>query len=87
MLFAIYNSELIKWVEQYVLASEGLSFLDDLDWVVIGNHFNLVVTIPERCPVNSIERASREGLQLKSSKTEAAPFIHSCGHKNTSGIT
>jgi len=33
ILFAIYTSGLIKWVEEYVSAAEGLSFVHDLGWV------------------------------------------------------
>jgi hypothetical protein len=58
ILFAIYTSGLIKWVEAYVPA-EGLSFVDDLGWVVAGSDVNQVVTTLKRCAAKSIEWASR----------------------------
>jgi len=68
ILFAIYTSGLIKWVEEYVSA-EGLSFVDDLGWVATGSDVNQVVKILERCAANSIEWASRSGLQFNTAVT------------------
>jgi len=58
ILFAIYTSGPIKWVEEYVSA-KGLSFVDDLGWVATGSDVNQVVTILERCAAKSIEWATR----------------------------
>jgi len=80
ILFAIYTSGLIKWVEDYVSA-EGLSFVDDLGWVATGSDVNQVVTILERCAAKSIEWASRRGLQFDTAKMEAALFSRRRGHK------
>jgi len=63
ILFAIYTSGLIKWVEEYAPA-KGLSFVDDLGWVATGSDVNQVVTILERCVAKSIEWANRRGLQF-----------------------
>jgi hypothetical protein len=60
ILFAIYTSSLIKWVEEYVSA-EGLSFVDDLGWVATGSNLNQVVTKLEECVAKRIEWASRRG--------------------------
>jgi hypothetical protein len=54
ILFAIYTSSLIKWVEEYVSA-EGLSFVDDLGWVATGSNLNQVVTKLEECVAKRIE--------------------------------
>ena len=59
ILFAIYTSGLIKWVEEYVSEAEGLSFVDDLGWVATGNDVNHVISIPERCAAKNIEWSSR----------------------------
>jgi len=59
ILCAIYTSGLIKWVEQYGFAAEGLSFVDDLGLVATANELNRVVTILGRCAVKSIEWARR----------------------------
>jgi hypothetical protein len=74
ILFAIYTSGLIKWVEEYVSAAKGLSFRDDLEWVATGIDVNQVVAILEQCAAKSFEWASRRGLQLDTAKTEAARF-------------
>jgi hypothetical protein len=81
VLFTIYTSGQIKWVEEYVSA-KGLSFVDDLGWVATGSDVNQVVTILERCAAKSIELASRRGLQFDTATTEAALFTHRRGHKN-----
>jgi len=80
ILFAIYTSVLIKWVEQY-LSAKGLSFVDDLGWVGTGRDVNQVVSILERCTGNSIEWASRRGLQFNKAKTDAALITRRRGHK------
>jgi hypothetical protein len=80
ILFPIYTSGQIKWVEDYVLA-EGLSVVDDLGWVAMGSDVNQVVTILEICAAKSIQWASRRGLQFGPAKTEAALFTRRRGHK------
>jgi len=80
ILCAIYTSGLIKWVEEYVSDAEGLSFVDDLGWVVTGSDVNHVVSIRERCTVKSIEWANRRGLQFDTAKTEAALSTSRRGH-------
>jgi len=62
ILFAIFTSGLIKWVEDYVTEAEGLSIVDDLGWVATGIDVNHVVTIHERCAAKSIEWVSRRVL-------------------------
>jgi hypothetical protein len=58
ILFVIYTSEQINWVEQYVSA-EGRSIVDDLGWEVTGSDVNQGVTTRERCAVKSINWESR----------------------------
>ena len=82
ILFAIYTSGLIKWVEEYVSEAEGLSFVDDLGWVVTRRDVNHALSILERCTAKSIEWASRQGLQFDTAKTEPALFTRSQGHRN-----
>jgi len=81
ILFAIYTSELIKWVEEYVSEAEVLSFVDGLSWVATGNDVNHVVSILGRCAANSIEWASTRGLQLNTAKTQTALFTRGRGHR------
>jgi hypothetical protein len=49
IIFAIYTSELIKWAEEYISEAKGLSFVDDLSWMVTGRDVNHLVTIFQRC--------------------------------------
>jgi len=81
ILSAIYTSELIKWVEEYVSEAKGLSFVEDLGCVVSGSDVNQVVSILEICTTKSIEWASRRGLQSDTAKTEAALFTRRRDHR------
>jgi len=81
ILFAMYTSGLIKWVEEYVSEAEGLSFIGDLGWVVTGSDVNHVVSIVERCAAKSIEWASKRGLQFDTARTEVVLFTRRWGHK------
>jgi len=81
ILFAIYTSGLIKWVEEYVSQAEWLSFVDDLWWVATGSNANQVVTILERSSSYSVEWASRCGLQFNTATTEAALFTRTQGNR------
>jgi len=74
ILFAIYTSGLIDWVEEYLSEAEGLSCVDDLGWVVTGSNVNHVNSIVERCAAYSIEWVSRRGLKFDTAKMEAALF-------------
>jgi len=80
ILFEIYTSGLIKWVEEYASA-KGLSFVDNLAWVATGSDVNQVVMILERCAAKSIEWVSRRELLFDTAKTEAALFTPRSGHK------
>jgi hypothetical protein len=81
ILFAIYTSRQIKWVKKYVSEAERLSVADNLGWVVTGTDVNHVISILERCAVQSIEWVSRQGLQFDTAKTQVAQFTHRRGHR------
>jgi len=74
IIFAIYTSGLSKWVEQYVLEGESLSFVHKLGWEPTGSDVNHVITIPARCAAKRIQWASRPGLQFDTANTQAAQF-------------
>jgi hypothetical protein len=38
ILFAFYMAGLIQWVDERVLAVEGVSFVGDVGWVATGNY-------------------------------------------------
>jgi len=81
ILFAIYTSGLIKWVEEYVSEAEGLSFVDDISWVEAGSDVYYVISILERCAAKSIAWAGSRGLLVDTAKTEAALFTRRRGHR------
>jgi hypothetical protein len=81
ILFVIYTSEQINWVEEYVSDAEELSFVEDLSCVATGSDVNHVVWIHERCAGKSIEWASRPGLQFDMAKTEVALVTRGWGHR------
>jgi hypothetical protein len=64
ILFAIYTSGLIKWVEDYESEAEELSIVDNLASVVTETHVNHVVSILEKCAGNSIPCVLTRGLQF-----------------------
>jgi len=70
ILFAIYTSGLMKWVEQRVARAKALSFLDDVRWVATGNDANQVVSQLEACARVSIECAERWELKFHTAKTD-----------------
>jgi hypothetical protein len=78
--FTINTSGLIKWVKEYVPAKE-LSFVDNHGRVGTGSAINQVVMTLERCTAQSIDWASRRGLQNDAAKTEEALFTPWRGHK------
>jgi len=81
IVFAMYTSGLINWVEDDVSEAEGPSFVDDLGWVETGSDVNHVVSIFERCAAKSIEWPSRRGLQFDAAKTEAGLLTRRWGHR------
>jgi len=80
IVFAIYRSGLIKWVEEYVSA-QGLSVVDDLGWVATGSDINQVVTTLQRLAAMGIEWGSRRGILLDTAKTEGAWCMRRRGHQ------
>jgi len=81
ILFAIYISGLIKWVEERVAGIEGLSIVDDVRWVATGSHVNQVFRTLEACARESIDWAERTELEFDTAETEAALFNRRRGHK------
>ena len=55
--------------------------MDDRSWVATGSDVNQVVRILERCASQSIEWASRQGLQSDTAKTQGRRFTCRQGHK------
>jgi hypothetical protein len=55
ILFAIYTSGLIKWVEERVSGIEGLTFVDDVGWMTTGSDVGQVVRKLASCARESID--------------------------------
>jgi len=81
ILFVIYTSGLIKWVEGDVSEAKGLSCVDDLGWEATGSDVNHVISILKRCPAKNIEWATRRGLQFDTAKMETALFTRIRGYR------
>jgi len=72
ILFAIYTTALIKWVEESVQGGKGWSFVGDLQWVSSGIDAHQVVSTLEDCEAESIIWVSRRDIQVDTAKTESA---------------
>jgi len=81
ILFAIYTSGLIRWVEETMWGAEGLCFVDDIGMVATGNDFNQVVKNLVAWARASIDCGKRRELEFDTAKTNAALFTHRRGHK------
>ena len=58
VFFAIYIADIHKAVERQVEDSRGISFVDDVTWLVEGTDLNDVVSKLERCAAASLQWAS-----------------------------
>jgi len=80
ILCAIWTSELIQWVEEYISAAE-LSFVDNLGWVVTRPYLDQVLIKLGKCRAKFIDWENPRGLQSDTAKTEVAVFTSRWGHK------
>jgi hypothetical protein len=81
ILFAIYTSGLVKWVEERLSGIEGLSFVDDVGWMATGSDVSQVVRKLESCARESIDWVEKRELEFDTTKTEAGLFTCRQGHK------
>lgn len=70
-LFAIYIAEIHAAVESQVEDSRGISFVDDVTWVVEGGNVAEVVGKLERCATASLEWAENNSIRFETAKAEA----------------
>ena len=73
-LFAIYIADIHEAVEDQVEDSWGISYVDDVTWVVEGTDVEDVVSKLERCAQASLEWADNNAVRFEESKTEAILF-------------
>jgi len=81
ILFPIYTSGLIKWVEERVSRIDGLSFMDDVGWMATGSDVIQVVRKMEFCARESLDWAERREREFDTANTKAAHFTRRHGHK------
>ena len=65
VLFAIYIAEIHEAVERQVEDSRGISFVDDMTWLVEGAELNDVVKRLERCMAASLQWANNNAVRLR----------------------
>jgi hypothetical protein len=71
ILFAIYLSGVFTAVESSVEGAQGLSFADDVAWMITGKDVGEVTRRPESCATQSITWARENAVAFDSGKTEA----------------
>ena len=74
VLFAPYVAEIHGAIEDQVEDSRGISFVDDLTWIVEGNDISDVSRKTEYCAAASPRWADENAVCLEASKTEAILF-------------
>ena len=80
-LFAIYIADTHEAVEDQVEDSRGISYVDDVTWVVEGTDVDDVVEKLERCAAAGLEWAGDNAIRFEESKTEAILFSKRRKHK------
>jgi hypothetical protein len=80
-LFAIYIADIHEAVEDQVEDSRGISYVDDVTWVVEGVDADDVVSRLERCARASLDWANGNAVRFEESKTEAILFSNRRRHR------
>jgi len=73
---AMCTSGLMRWLLERVSGIEGLSFVDDVGWMVTGGKVGQVVKKLESCARESIHWAEMRELELATARTEAGLLSH-----------
>ena len=74
VLFALYIAEIHQAVESQMEDCRGISFVDDITWVVEGTDLNDVIAKIEGCARASLEWAEDNAVRFETSKAEAILF-------------
>ena len=74
ILFLIYIADLGKEVEEAHQGTIGLSFVDDVTWLVRGKTADQVARKLERCATTTLGWAQRNAVTFETEKTEAILF-------------
>jgi hypothetical protein len=82
ILFVIYISGVFDQVEQKTGAT-GLSFIDDISWIVSGNNIKEITEILEECGKIAMEWAQQNAVEFDGAKTAAILFTKKRKTKDT----
>jgi hypothetical protein len=74
ILFLIYIADLASLVENRVPGTVGLSFVDDVTWVVDGDNAEEVTTKPMYCASTCLSWVASNAVCFEANKTEAILF-------------
>ena len=80
-LFAIYIADIHATVESQVEDSRGISFVDDVTWLVEGPDLSDVVNKLQRCAAASLQWADSNAVCFEASKAEAILFSRKRNHR------
>ena len=69
VLFALYIADIHQAVESQMEDCRGISFVDDITWVVEGTDLNDVIAKLEGCARASLEWAEDNAVRFETSKT------------------
>ena len=83
VLFAIYEADIHRVVEDQVEDTRGISFVDDITWIAEGYDLDDVTRKLERCTAASLEWGERNAVCFETAKTEAILFSWRRRHQRT----
>ena len=83
VLFATYMADIYQAVESQVEDSRGISFVDDVTWIVKGYDLDDVARKLERCAEASLEWGEHNAVRFETTKTEAILFSRRRKHRRT----
>ena len=81
VLFALYIAEIHQAVESQVEDCRGISFVDDITWIVEGVDLDDAATKLEGCARASLGWAESNAVQFETAKTEAILFSRKRKHR------
>ena len=81
VLFSLYIADIHKAVEGQVEDCRGISFVDDVTWIVEGYDISEVASKLEKCAAASLRWAEDNAVRFETSKTEAILFSRKRKHR------
>ena len=81
VLFALYIAEIHQAVESQVQDCRGISFADDITWIVVGVDLDDVASKLEGCAKASLEWAESNAVRFETAKTGAILFSRKRKHR------